>query len=197
MTPEFKAEIVDLRWRGDRSVGQVANDFDLTETSDRAWVRQAERDASTREDGGLTPQERQELARLRRENRRLREDVDVLKRAIISLRQGYPVSMYPFIEAEKACRRNVKQACDLLKVCRAAIYQYLAGPSPRERADTELCGQIQWGACWAEGPLRRAAARLRRWPAMAAITAASASPGSCGPPAARPGRQAREANHDR
>jgi transposase len=74
-TPEFKAEIVDLCQRGDRSVGQVARDFDLTETAVREWVKQAERDAGTRRDGGLTTDERSELALLRRENRRLREDV--------------------------------------------------------------------------------------------------------------------------
>jgi transposase len=67
--------------RGDRSVGQVAKDFDLTETAVREWVKQAERDAGGRCDGGLTTAERQELAELRRENRRLREDVDILKRA--------------------------------------------------------------------------------------------------------------------
>ena len=79
-TPEFKAEIVELCQRGDRSVGQVAKDFDLTETGVREWVKQAERDAGTRSDG-LTTSERDELAQLRRENRRLREDVDILKRA--------------------------------------------------------------------------------------------------------------------
>jgi len=80
-TPEFKAEIVELCERGDRSVGQVSKDFDLTETAVREWVRQAERDSGEREDGGLTSTERQELAQLRRENRRLREDVEILKRA--------------------------------------------------------------------------------------------------------------------
>jgi len=80
-TPEFKAEIVELCQRGDRSVGQVARDFDLTGTAVREWVKQAERDAGTREDGGLTSAERRELAQLRAENRRLREDVDILKRA--------------------------------------------------------------------------------------------------------------------
>jgi transposase len=40
-TPEFKAEIVELCQRGDRSVGQVARDLDLTETAVREWVRQA------------------------------------------------------------------------------------------------------------------------------------------------------------
>jgi transposase len=80
-TPEFKAEIVDLCQRGDRSVGQVAKDFDLTETAVREWVKQAGRDAGTRQDGGLTSSERSELSQLRRENRRLREDVEILKRA--------------------------------------------------------------------------------------------------------------------
>jgi len=53
-TPEFKAEVVELCQRGDRSVGQVARDFDLTETAVREWVKQAERDAGTRAHGGLT-----------------------------------------------------------------------------------------------------------------------------------------------
>ena len=79
-TPEFKAEIVELCQRGDRSVGQVAKDFDLTETAVRQWLNQAARDAGTG-DGGLTTSEKDELAQLRRENRRLREDVDILKRA--------------------------------------------------------------------------------------------------------------------
>ena len=80
-TPEFKAEIVELCQRGDRSVSQVARDFDLTVTAVREWVKQAERDSGARDDGGLSTSEREELAALRRENRRLREDVEVLKRA--------------------------------------------------------------------------------------------------------------------
>ena len=78
-TPEFKADIVERCRRGDRSIGQVARDFDLTETAVREWVRQADVDAGTR--AGLTSHEREELAQLRRENRRLREDVEILKRA--------------------------------------------------------------------------------------------------------------------
>src|SRR5277367_5894631 len=77
--PEFKAEIVETCRRGDRSIGQVARDFDLTETNVRTWVKQAEIDQGERP--GLTSEERTELSRLRRENRSLREDVEVLKRA--------------------------------------------------------------------------------------------------------------------
>jgi transposase len=79
-TAQFKAEIVELCQRGDRTIGQVSKDFELTETVMRSWVKQAELDAETRSDG-LTSDEQTELAQLRRENRRLREDVEVLKRA--------------------------------------------------------------------------------------------------------------------
>src|SRR3954454_4230257 len=78
-TPEFKADIVERCRRGDRSIGEVARDFDLTETAVRAWVHQADVDAGQRD--GLTTAEHEELAQLRRENRRLREHVEILKRA--------------------------------------------------------------------------------------------------------------------
>jgi transposase len=78
-TPEFKAEIVELCQRGDRSIGQVSRDFELTETAVRDWVKQAEVDAGSRPE--LSSDEREELSRLRAENRRLRGDVEILKRA--------------------------------------------------------------------------------------------------------------------
>ena len=60
-------------------MAEVARDLDLTESSVRRWVAQAEIDAGRRE--GLTTDERAELSRLRRENRVLREERDILKRA--------------------------------------------------------------------------------------------------------------------
>ena len=80
-TPEFKADIVERCRAGDRTIGQVARDFDLTETAVRAWVRQAEINDGDRD--GLTTEERKELVELRRENRQLREDVGILKRATV------------------------------------------------------------------------------------------------------------------
>ena len=80
-TPEFKAEIVELCRRGHRSIGQVARDFDLTETNVRSWVKQAEIDQGERP--GLTTEEKEELTRLRREHRSLKEDVEILKRATV------------------------------------------------------------------------------------------------------------------
>jgi len=53
------------------------------------------------------------------------------------------VKVYPFIEAEKAGRRNVARACALLKVSRAAFYAHLSSRSQREQDDAELTEQIQ------------------------------------------------------
>jgi transposase len=59
----------------------VSRDLGLTETAVRRWVAQAEIDAGHRD--GLTTAEREELSRLRKENRVLREERDILKRATI------------------------------------------------------------------------------------------------------------------
>ena len=53
------------------------------------------------------------------------------------------MNCYPFIEAEKAGRRNVARACALLKVSRAAFYAHLSGPSRRGQQDAELTEQIR------------------------------------------------------
>lgn len=66
---------------GDRSVGQVARDLDLTETALREWVRRAEVDGAKSESGPLTTSEREELQRLRRENKRLQMEREILKKA--------------------------------------------------------------------------------------------------------------------
>jgi transposase len=78
---EFKAEAVRLCKVGDRSVGQVAKDLDLTETALREWVRRADIDAGNGPPGALTTAEREELSRLRRENKRLQMERDILKAA--------------------------------------------------------------------------------------------------------------------
>jgi transposase len=78
-SPEFKAETVELIRSSGRSVPDVCRDLDLVETSVRSWVRQAEIDDGERE--GLTSDEREELRRLRAENRTLRMERDLLKKA--------------------------------------------------------------------------------------------------------------------
>ena len=79
-TDEFKASAVRLVLDEGKSVGAAARDLDLTETALREWVNRARADR-TKGKSGLTTAEREELARLRRENRILQEERDILKKA--------------------------------------------------------------------------------------------------------------------
>ena len=78
-TPEFKAHTVELVRTSGKSVGEICRDLDLIETAVRRWLAQADIDAGRRD--GLTTAERDELSRLRRENRVLRDERDILKKA--------------------------------------------------------------------------------------------------------------------
>jgi transposase len=77
--PEFRQRIVDLA-RSGRSPEQLAEDFEPSEQTIRSWIAQADRDGGARSDG-LTTEEREELRRLRRENKILREEKEILKKA--------------------------------------------------------------------------------------------------------------------
>jgi transposase len=79
-TPEFKAQTVELVRTSHKSVSDICRDLDPTETAVRRWVTQAEIDDG-RHGGSLITAEREELSRLRRENRVLREERDILKKA--------------------------------------------------------------------------------------------------------------------
>jgi transposase len=79
LTPAFRAQTVDLLRTSGKSVTEVCRDLDLTETAVRRWLAQADIDAGQRD--GLTTAEREELSRLRRENRVLREEREILRKA--------------------------------------------------------------------------------------------------------------------
>ena len=66
--------------RSGRDPEQLAREFEPSAQAIRNWVAQADRDEGRREDG-LTTLEREELRRLRRENRQLREEREILKKA--------------------------------------------------------------------------------------------------------------------
>lgn len=80
-TPEYRAEVVRLVRTSGKTAGQVARDLDLTETSVRAWVHQADIDEGMGPAGALTTAEREELAALKREVKTLRMEREVLKKA--------------------------------------------------------------------------------------------------------------------
>ena len=76
---EYKAEVIELCRTSGKSIAQVCRDLGLGETAVRRWIAQAEIDAGRRP--GLTTEEHAELVALRKENRVLREERDLLKRA--------------------------------------------------------------------------------------------------------------------
>jgi transposase len=77
--PEFKRELVELA-RSGRAIASLAREFGPDAQSIKNWLKQADLDEGRRTDG-LTTSEREELVRLRRENRTLRMEREILKKA--------------------------------------------------------------------------------------------------------------------
>lgn len=79
--PEFKREAVKLYRSSGQSIPKVAKELGIADESLRRWIRQHEIDEGERD--GLTTEERQELSRLRRENKTLRQEREFLKKAAV------------------------------------------------------------------------------------------------------------------
>jgi transposase len=78
-TPEFRRQMIELV-RSGRRPEQLAKEFEPTAQAIRNWVAQADRDGGSRDDG-LKTEERDEINRLRRENRQLKLERDILSKA--------------------------------------------------------------------------------------------------------------------
>lgn len=77
----FREEAVALVQAGERTIPQIARDLGINEQTLRNWVKRAEIDAGRGAPGELTSDERAELVRLRRENRVLQQEKEILKKA--------------------------------------------------------------------------------------------------------------------
>ena len=77
--PEFRLRAIELARERAKPVGQIAKDLGISESCLRGWVAQADIDQGRRQ--GLTTDERAELVKLRRENRTLAMENEILKRA--------------------------------------------------------------------------------------------------------------------
>ena len=112
--------------RGDRTVPERARDLGCSSQSLRNWSRQADLDEGRRSDG-LTSEEREELQRLRRENRILVE----------------PAVIFGFVDAEKA-RHSISTLCRVLGVSRSGNHAWQSRPpSPRALEDARLTERIR------------------------------------------------------
>ncbi len=79
--PEFKAEAIRLVRESTKPVSMVAKDIGISVSALRKWVKQADIDEGKGREGALTTSEREELNRLRRENRQVKMERDFLKKA--------------------------------------------------------------------------------------------------------------------
>jgi transposase len=77
--PEFRERILELH-RSGRSIASLAREFEPSDETIRAWVKQSQVDEGERDDG-LTSDERAELGRLRKEVRRLKLEQEILEKA--------------------------------------------------------------------------------------------------------------------
>ncbi len=80
-TNEFKVEAVKVVAESGKTVAAVARDLDLSPSALRSWVMQAEVDAGKGPAGAITTEEKEELQRLRKENKTLRMEREILKKA--------------------------------------------------------------------------------------------------------------------
>jgi len=80
--PEFRAEAVELIRSGTKTIRGLSRDLGVSDQTLRNWLRQGDIDAGRRHDG-LTTGEREELRRLRSENRTLRMERDLLRKAAV------------------------------------------------------------------------------------------------------------------
>ncbi|MEX2107504.1 MAG: IS3 family transposase [Solirubrobacterales bacterium] len=131
--PEFRREAVQLARTSDKPIAQIARDLGVSGQTLHTWIKQADVDAGKRE--GLTSEEREELRRLRRENRTLLQEREILKKAGGLLRpgeRGAVTDAYRFIAAEKA-NYPISLMSRVLGVSRQAFHAWERRP-PSQRA---------------------------------------------------------------
>ena len=78
---EYKQQVLELVSAGDKSVSQICRDLDLTESSVRKWIKADQSTNGIMTQNSLSETDQQELERLRRENKRLKMERDILKKA--------------------------------------------------------------------------------------------------------------------
>ena len=135
---EFRRQLVELH-RAGRSLSDLSREFGPSQWAISRWVRQADRDEG-RGDGGLTTAEREELVRLRRENKRLQMEREILAKAAAWFAPGDRTEFEALFEFVKANQDTypVGVLCRLLSVSKSGLYAWDGRPmSPHARRDVE------------------------------------------------------------
>lgn len=109
--PEFRSRMIDLV-RSGRSPEDLAKEFEPCGQTIRNWVQQADRDDGLRHDG-LSSQEWDELRRLRRENKQLREEREILSKAAawFAKEECFPSALERYASLRHDCGPRRSAAC--------------------------------------------------------------------------------------
>ncbi|HEY3216550.1 MAG TPA: IS3 family transposase [Candidatus Eisenbacteria bacterium] len=142
--PEFRTEAVRLVRSGGKSLAAIARDLGVTHNTLRAWAQQTRIDEGL--EPGLTTDERDELRRLRRENRQLKLEREILGKSRGLVRAGDrldPVRGFEFVSAHQAVYPIAAQ-CQVLGVSTSGYYAWRQrAPSARAVANAALQERIR------------------------------------------------------
>ncbi|HSR55024.1 MAG TPA: IS3 family transposase [Alphaproteobacteria bacterium] len=165
---EYRRQMVELV-RSGRTAESLGREFEPSAETIRNWVRRAEQEESH---GGreLTPNEREELNRLRRENQRLREEREILKKAGGLVRSGEPVDrtrIFRFVRMNRA-DHAVTTLCRVLSVSAGGYYRWRARPLSARRVEDEILREKieaihQWSRSTYGAPRIHAHLRGKGW----------------------------------
>jgi transposase len=137
--PEFRTEAIRLARTSGKPHAEIARELGMTGETLRLWLKQADLDEGKRSDG-LTTDEQEELRRLRRENRILREEREILKKAAAQLprrrpaRSGSRLRVYRAREGPPCGRRALPRAGCLLQRLLGLARASAIGAGPRRCA---------------------------------------------------------------
>ena len=141
--PEFRHQMVELA-RSGRAIRALAREFECSDRTIGNRVRQGDLDEGRRDDG-LTNAEREELRRVRGENRRLREEREILAKAAARVRSGGRLGAREAFELMRAnpARSRIATMARVLGVCPSGLPAWRARePSRRQQGDEALKARI-------------------------------------------------------
>ena len=150
--PEFRQQMVELV-RAGRPPEELSQEFEPSSQAIRNWVRQADRDEGRRADG-VSSAEREELRRLRRENKRLRTEREILSKAATWFARGgrFEVAeVFGFVSAHQD-QFPIATMCRVLGVSPSGYYAWRRRePSARSVSDAQLTALIGQVHTWSRG----------------------------------------------
>ncbi|MEV6527974.1 IS3 family transposase [Longispora sp. NPDC051575] len=136
--PEFRRDVVAVARRGDAPITQIAKDFGISDSCLRNWMHQA--DIADGNRPGVTREESAELRDLRKRNRLLEQENEILRRAAAYFARDIgPKMIYPLVCDLAADKIPVAVTCRVLGFSKQAFYQWKCDPvSQRDWDDAHL-----------------------------------------------------------